>query len=155
MEVGVSTPVRALSRGSGRIGGTAGGHRGWPRKSNNSCPQNRRESCGRRTGGAWAAEGRSHWGTAKGETRGSSVPAGHRLAGQPSAAWSCRAPAPAQTAPRCWPSLLPRTGRPLGLMTSPGSQPLGRLSSACAFLPQSCSHHKGTGGRSVGRAPAC
>lgn len=155
MGVGVSTPVTALSRGSDQTGGTAGGHHGWPRKNSNSCPRNRRESCGRHTGEAWAVGWQSHWGTAMGGTQDSSVLAGHHLAGPPSAVWSCRAPGVAQTGPRCWLCLLPRTGCPQGLMTSPRSWPLGRLLSACAFLPQSCSHHKGIGGHFVGRVPAC
>lgn len=155
MEVGVSNPVRALSKGSGRIGGTAGGHHGWPRKNSNSCPRNRRESCGHHTEEAWAAGWQSHWGTVMGETQDLSVLAGHHLAGPPSVVWSCRAPEVAQTGPRRWLCPLPHTGCPQDRMTSQESWPLGRLSSACASLPQSCSHHRGTGGHSVGRAPAC
>ncbi|KAB1270787.1 hypothetical protein Cadr_000009484 [Camelus dromedarius] len=130
------TPVRALSRGSGRSGGRAGGRRGWPRKNSNSCPQNRRESCGRHTGGAWAAGRRSHWDTAMGGTQDLSALVG--------AAWSCRGPGAALTGPRRWRHPLPHTGCPRGLTM---------LLSACVFPPQSCSRHKGTGGRSAGRAP--
>lgn len=151
----MSTPARALSRESGRSGGRAGGHHGWPRKNSNSCPQNRRESCGRHTGGAWAAGWRSHWDTVMGGTQDLSALVGRRPAGPPSAAWSCRAPGAALTGPRRWLCPLPHIGCPQGLTTSLGNWPQGRPLSACAFPPQSCSRHKGTGGRSAGRAPVC